>query len=43
MSLDDKLLTVRSYDELSVMTNKYLSNSIKSLQYDDSRIIVIEV
>ena len=43
MSLDDKLLTGRPHDEHSIMTNKYLSNSIKSLQYDDSRIIVIEV
>ena len=40
MSLDDKILTCRPHCGLSIM---YLSNSIKTLQYDDSRIIGIEV
>ena len=43
MSLDDKLLTGRPHGGLSIMRNKSLSNSIKTLQYDDSRIIGIEV
>ena len=43
MSLDDKLLTGRPHGGLSIIWNKSLSNSIKTLQYDDSRIIGIEV
>ena len=43
MSLDDKLLTGRPHGGLSIMWNKSLSNSIKTLQYDDSQIIGIEV
>ena len=39
MSLDDKLLTGRPHGGLSIMWNKSLSNSIKTLQYDGSRML----
>ena len=40
MSLDEKLLSGRPHG--SVMWKKSLSNSIKIMQYDDSRILGIE-
>ena len=44
MSLDDKLLTGRPHSGLTIiMLNESLSNSIKTLHYDNSRIIDIEV
>ena len=43
MSLDDKLLTGRPHGGLSILWNKSLSNSVKTTQYDESRIIGIEV
>ena len=43
MSLDDNLLTGRPHGGLSILWNKSLSNSVKTIQYDESRIIGIEV
>ena len=43
MSLDDKLLSGRPHGGLSVMWKKSLSNSIKIMQFDDSRILGIEL
>ena len=43
MSLDDKLLTGRPHGGLSILWNRSLSNSVKTTQYEDSRIIGIEV
>ena len=38
MSLDDRLIAGRSHGGMSVLWNKSLSNSIKTIQYDDNRI-----
>ena len=43
MTLDDKLLTGRPHGGLSIMWNKSLSNIVKTIQYDDTRIIGIEM
>ena len=43
MSLDDKLLTGRPHGCLSILWNKSLSHSIKNVQFDDSRIVGIEL
>ena len=43
MSLDEKLLSGRPHGGLSVMWKKSLSNSIKIMQFDDSRILGIEL
>ena len=43
MSLDEKLLSGRAHSGLSVMWKKSLSNSIKIMQYDDSRILGVEL
>ena len=43
MSLDDKLLTGRPHGGLSILWDKSLSNSVKTIQHDESRIIGIEV
>ena len=43
MSLDEKLLSGRSHGGLSDMWKKLLSNSTKIMQYDDSRILGIEL
>ena len=38
MSLDDRLITGRPHGGMSVLWNKSLSNSIRTIQYDDNRI-----
>ena len=43
MSLDDKLLTGRPHGGLSIMWNKSLSHSIKTVQFDDFRIVGMEL
>ena len=43
MSLNEKLLSGRPHGGLSVMWKKSLSNSIKIMQHDDSRILDIEL
>ena len=43
MTLDDKLLTDRPHGGLSIMWNKSLFNTVKTIQYDDTRIIGIEM
>ena len=43
MSLNEKLLSGRPHGGLSVMWKKSLSNSIKIMQHDDSRILGIEL
>ena len=43
MSLDEKLLSGRPHGGLSVMWKKSLSNLIKIMQFDDSRILGIEL
>ena len=43
MSLDEKLLSGRPHGGLSVMWKKSLYNSTKIMQYDDSRILGIEL
>ena len=43
MTLDDKLLTGRPHGGLSIMWNKSLSNIVKTIQYDDTRIIGMEM
>ena len=43
MSLDDKLLTGRPHGGLSIMWNKFLSQSVKAVRFNDSRIVAIEL
>ena len=43
MSLDDRLIAGRSHGGMSVLWNKSLSKSIKTIQYDDNRILGIEI
>ena len=43
MSLDDRLITGRPHGGMSVLWNKSLSNSIRTIQYDDNRILGIEI
>ena len=38
MSLDDRLIAGRPHGGMSVLWNKSLSNSFKTIQYDDNRI-----
>ena len=37
MSLDDRLITGRPHGGMSVLWKKSLSNSIRTIQYDDNR------
>ena len=43
MSLDDNIIRGRPHGGMSVLWNKSLSNSIRTIQYDDNRILGIEV
>ena len=43
MSLDDKIIRKRPHRGMSVLWNTSLSNSIRTSQYDDNRILGIEV
>ena len=43
MSLDDKIIRGKPHGGLSVRWNKSLSNSTRTIQYDDNRILCIEV
>ena len=43
MSLDNRLIAGRPHGGMSVLWNKSLSNSIKTIQYDDNRILGIEI
>ena len=43
MSLNDRLIANRPHGGMSVLWNKSLSNAIKTIQYDDNRILGIEI
>ena len=43
MSLDDKIIRGIPHGSMSVLWNKSLSNPIRTIQFDDNRILGIEV